>query len=120
MFKFAGKMVLAFSIFASPVMALPSGPTPQIPDVPNSAIIKIATASQKSAARRACRAQYGARLAFVSFSGNRYVCHFRKSTKRLTNEAARNCRKSGMKLARVNSIKIKGNQSITRFTCKRR
>jgi hypothetical protein len=120
MLKCVSKLVLAFSLVATPALALPVGPQTEIPDAPNTALIKILSKSQKSAARRACRAQYGARLAFVTFTRNRYVCHFRKSTKTLTKQAARNCRKSGLRLARINSIKIKGNQSITRYTCKRR
>jgi hypothetical protein len=120
MLKLVSKMILAVSICTTPALALPVGPQPDIPDVANTNIITVATKAQKTAARRSCRAQYGSRLAFVSFSGNRYVCHFRKSTRKLTNDAARSCRKSGLKLARVNSIKIKGNRSITRFTCKRR
>lgn len=119
MLKFISKIVLVFSLLATPAMALPAGPQPHIPDAPNTSIIKVLTKSQKTAARRACRAQYGSRLAFVTFSSNRYVCHFRKSTRTLTKQAARNCRKSGLRLSKINSIKIKGNRSITRFTCKR-
>jgi hypothetical protein len=119
MLKFASKLVLVFSLLATPAMALPVGPQPDIPDAPNASIIKVLSGSQKAAARRACRAQYGSRLAYVSYTRSRYVCHFRKSTKTLTNQAARNCRKSGLRLAKITSIKIKGNRSITRFTCKR-
>jgi hypothetical protein len=119
MFKLLSKSLLAIFIVASPAAALPSFPQTEFPVQGQDFIIKVATASQKAAARRTCRAQYGARLAYVSFRGNQYVCHFRKSNKKLTNEAARNCRKSGMRLARVTSIKIKGNKSITNFVCKR-
>jgi hypothetical protein len=120
MFKPLAKIVIIIGLCATPAAAMPLGPQPDIPDVQNTTVTTVASKSQKAAARRVCRAQYGARLAFVSFSGNRYVCHFRKSTKALTKEAARSCRKTGLKLARVNSIKIKGDRSITRFTCKRR
>jgi hypothetical protein len=112
--------MLVFSLLVTPAMALPAGPQSGIADAPNTSIIKVLSSSQKAAARRICRAQYGSRLAYVSFTRSRYVCHFRKSTKTLTNQAARNCRKSGLRLAKINSIKIKGNRSITRFTCKRR
>jgi hypothetical protein len=120
MFKFFSKLVLAVSLLITPAAALPLGPQSPIPDAPNDMVVKVLSSSQKAAARRACRAQYGARLAYVTFSRSRYVCHFRKSNKQLTKQASRNCRKSGLKLARINSIKIKGNRSITRFTCKRR
>ena len=119
MLNFVSKIVLAFAIFVTPAVALPLGQQSAIPDLPNISIIKVLSSSQKAAARRACRAQYGSRLAYVTYTRTRYVCHFRKSTKTLTKQAARNCRKSGLRLAKINSIKIKGNRSITRFTCKR-
>lgn len=120
MLRFASKLALVFSLLATPAFALPVGPQTEIPDAPTASIVKVMSKSQKSAARRICRAQYGSRLAFVTFSRNRYVCHFRKSTKTLAKQADRNCRKSGLRLAKINSIRIKGNQSVTRFTCKRR
>jgi hypothetical protein len=120
MLKTVFKIIFALSILVTPAAALPQAPQSDIPDVPNPAIVKVLSGTQKAAARRACRAQYGSRLAYVTFTRTRYVCHFRKSTKTLTKQAARSCRKSGLKLARINSIKIKGNRSITRFTCKRR
>ncbi len=120
MLKFVSKFVMAISILIGPAVALPFASPSEIPDAPNTSIIKVLTGSQKAAARRVCRSQYGSRLAYVTYTRTRYVCHFRKSTKTLTKQAARNCRKSGLTLAKVNSIKIKGNRSITRFTCKRR
>ncbi len=118
--KFLSGLIVALAVLVSPVEAMPTMPQIPAPDAGTGMIIKVATASQKAAARRTCRAQYGSRLAYVSFTRNRYVCHFRKSNRKLTNEAARSCRKSGMRLSKVNSIRIKGNRSITRFTCKRR
>jgi hypothetical protein len=120
MTKFWSGLIVALAVLISPVEAMPTMPQVPAPDADSNMIIKVATKSQKAAARRTCRAQYGSRLAYVTFSRNRYVCHFRKSTKKLTNEAARSCRKSGMRLSKVNSIRIKGSRSITRFTCKRR
>jgi hypothetical protein len=112
--------VLGLAMVVEPVLAMPRGPAIDPPQADNGLVVKVATAYQKKTARRACRAQYGNRLAYVSFSRNRYVCHFRKSDRQLTKSAARSCRKSGYRLARVTSIRIKGNKSITRFVCRRR
>jgi kynurenine formamidase len=119
MSKLIAKVILVLSLCATPSMAMPTISQPAIPAAENTAIIQVATSSQKSAARSACLAQYGSRFVYVSFTQTRYICHFRKSTKKLTREAARSCGKSGMKLVRINSIKIKGGKSITRFTCRR-
>jgi hypothetical protein len=120
MMKILTNVLLIFAVFVTPASAMPIAPQSAIPDAGLPPVIKVLSSSQKAAGRRVCRAQYGARLAYVTYSRTRYTCHFRKSTKKLTKEAAQNCRKSGLRLVRVNSIKIKGNRSITRFTCKRR
>jgi hypothetical protein len=119
MIKILTAAVLALGISVAPVEALPTMPQAPLPDAEQSPIIKVATSYQRKVGYRSCRAQYGSRLAYVSFSGSRYVCHYRKSTKTLTKQAARNCRKSGLRLAKINSIRIKGNKSVTRYTCKR-
>lgn len=119
MLRFISKILLAISVLITPAVALPTAPSSAIPDTANPAIIKVLNGSQKAAARRVCRAQYGSRLAYVTFTRSRYVCHFRKSTKTLSKQASQKCRKSGMRLGKITSIKIRGNRSITRFTCKR-
>jgi hypothetical protein len=119
MIKTLTAALLAIGLAGSPVYALPSMSQSGIPDDGQGPLVKVATSYQKKAGYRVCRAQYGSRLAYVTFSRNRYVCHFRKSTKVLTRQAASKCRKGGLRLAKINSIRIKGNQSITRYTCKR-
>jgi hypothetical protein len=111
--------VFGLALIATPVVALPSMPSLDAKAPAGDLLVKVATKAQKAAGRRACRAKYGARLAYVTFRRNQYICHFRKSNQRLTKDAARQCSKSGLRLARVNSIRIKGNKSITRYTCKR-
>jgi hypothetical protein len=112
--------VLTFALLALPATASPILTAPAVPDSGPAHIVEVATKSQRNAGYRSCRRQYGSRLAFVTFRGNRFVCHFRKSNKELTRQASRSCRKGGMKLQRVTSIRIKGNKSVTRFVCKRR
>lgn len=112
--------VLSLSLLAMPAMAMPGRPSVAVENAPNELLVDVATKSQKTYAYKTCRRQYGNRLAFVTFRGRNFVCHFRKSNKQLTKEASRSCRKSGMKLNRVTSIKIKGNKSVTRFVCTRR
>jgi hypothetical protein len=112
--------VLGLALVVEPVLAMPRAPAIEPPAGDNALVVKVATKYQKRLARQSCRRQYGNRLAYVSFSGNRYVCHFRKTNKQLTKEASRSCRKSGYRLKRVTSIRIKGNKSITRFVCTRR
>jgi hypothetical protein len=119
MFKLFPAMFLAMGLAVSPVEALPTMPQSPVPDDALSPMIKVATSYQRKAGYRLCRAQYGSRLAYVTFSGSRYVCHFRKSTKVLTRQAANKCRKSGLRLGKINSIRIRGNRSITRYTCTR-
>jgi hypothetical protein len=112
--------VLGFTLVAEPVLAMPRAPAIEPPAADTGLVVKVATSYQKKQARRACRRQYGNRLAYVTFTRTRYVCHFRKSDRQLTKSAARSCRKSGYRLKRVTSIRIKGNKSITRFICTRR
>ena len=112
--------VLSLSLLIAPALAMPGRPAAVVADQTPELLVEVATKSQKKYAYRACKRQYGSRLAFVTFRGSKFVCHFRKSTKQLTKDASRSCRKSGMRLVRVTSIKIKGNKSVTRFVCKRR
>jgi hypothetical protein len=119
MLKFVTVIMIAIGFLALPVEALPTLQQSGVPDAAPDTIIKVTTSYQRKAGRRACLAQYGRRLAYVTFSRNLYVCHFRKSTKVLTKQAANKCRKGGLRLAKINSIRIKGNKSITRYTCKR-
>jgi hypothetical protein len=119
MLKIVFAMIIATGLLVLPVEALPTLQQSGVGDVEPDAIVKVTTSYQRKAGLRACRAQYGSRLAYVTYSRNLYVCHFRKSTKVLTKQAARNCRKSGLRLAKINSIRIKGSKSITRYTCKR-
>ncbi len=119
MIKILTAVLLAVGIAVSPVEAVPTMPQAPVPDSGFRPIIKVATSYQRKAGYRACRAQYGSRLAYVTFPRGRYICHFRKTNKSLTRQAANKCRKSGLRLAKINSIRIKGNQSITRYTCKR-
>jgi hypothetical protein len=109
-----------FGVTSGAVAAMPILPVPAIPDAQNDLVVEVATSSYKRAAYRSCKRQYGARLAYVTYpKRGGYVCNFRKSNKALTRQAANKCRKSGMRLVRVTSIKIKGNQSVTRFVCRR-
>jgi hypothetical protein len=110
----------AVAVMVTPAMALPTRVNPDVAPETSHLAIKVASKAQKRAGYRACRAKYGYRLAYVTFTRSRYVCHFRKSNKALTKQAERNCRKEGLRLARVTSIKIKGNRSITRYVCKRK
>jgi hypothetical protein len=103
----------------APALAMPTAPVAGIADAEPQLLVDVATKSQKAYGYRSCKRKYGSRLAYVSYRGSNYVCHYRKSTKTLTKAAARSCRKSGMKLQRVTSIKIKGNRSVTRFVCVR-
>jgi hypothetical protein len=104
---------------ATSAVAMPTMPTPAIPDQANDMIVDVATKSYKRAAYAACKRQYGYRLAYVTYPRRGgYVCHFRKSNKALTKQAARQCRKAGQRLVKVTSIRIKGNRSITRFQCR--
>jgi hypothetical protein len=115
---FAG-VALYVGMMVLPATALPPLPVTDVPEQPSDLLVEVATASQKRLANAACRRQYGSRLAYVSIRGNSYTCHFRKSNKQLTKEASRSCKKSGMRLKRVNSIKVKGSKVVTRFTCSR-
>jgi hypothetical protein len=112
-------LVAAFAFLSAPSEALPLRMASPVEPVASNLVIKVATSYQKNSARRICRAKYGSRLAYVSFSRNRYTCHFRKSNKTLTKQAARSCRKSGLRLSKVTSIRIKGNRSLTKFVCRR-
>lgn len=118
--RFVAICVLGLSVALTPVNAMPRVEGIDPPVVDNGMVLKVASSYQRKAGRRACRARYGNRLAYVTFSRNRYVCHFRKSDRQLTKQAARACRKTGYRLSRVTSIRIKGNRSITRYICKRR
>jgi hypothetical protein len=112
-------IAVSLGLTAGQVEALPLFRPASAPDATLGPIVKVLNKSQKAAGLRACRRQFGARLAFVTYSKTRYTCHYRKSTKALTRAAAKKCRKDGRTLDKVTSIKIKGNKSITRFRCKR-
>jgi hypothetical protein len=114
-----GLLGLLLAVVATPAAALPLVPSAALEATGPGLRIEVATAPRNSAAYRICKRQYGARLAFVTTKGNRYTCHFRKSTKQLSKEASRSCRKSGMRLVKITSIKIKGSRVTTRFQCRR-
>jgi hypothetical protein len=110
---------LGLGLLLTPAVSMPRVVGIDAPATDNGLRVDVSTRYQRKAARRACAARYGNRLAYVTTSGSRYVCHFRKSDRQLTKQAARSCRKSGYRLSRVTSIRIKGNRSITRFVCRR-
>jgi hypothetical protein len=121
MLKMLSATLVALSVVASPVVALPMVPDAAPADPGAGLVIQVASKAYRRSATAACRRQYGQRFAYVGYpKRGGYVCYFRKSNKTLTKQAARKCRKQGYRLDKVVSIKIKGRQSITTYRCKRR
>jgi hypothetical protein len=116
-------IVAAGFIFAGSAQAMPA-PVNQAQPAPQAAselLVKVATQSQRRAARRVCRAQYGSRLTGVFFNRRGgFACRYRLSTRTLTNRAARTCRRKGQRLTRVVGIKSRGGVTTIRFVCRRR
>jgi hypothetical protein len=113
----AAGFILAGTAHALPVPVNQPQPAPQ---VGNELLVKVATQSQRRAARRSCRAQYGSRLTGVFFNRRGFACRYRASTRTLTNRAARTCRRKGERLTRVLGINSRRGVTTIRFVCRRR
>jgi hypothetical protein len=111
-------LLIALSFTASPAMAMPAMPDGAPLDPDASPIVHVVSKAYKRAAYASCRRQYGSRLTSVSFAKNGWYCHYRKSTKTLTKNAANACRKKGMRLSKVVSIKTRRNITTTSYICR--
>jgi hypothetical protein len=124
----AGELIMRFGLIGIcvvagllglqvPVSAMPSLVIPTL-DPAEMPIVLAATANQKSAARAACRRQFGKRLTDVRFKGSNYFCVFRPSLKNLTRNASKTCAKRGQRLVKFTSIKYGKRVTNTRFLCR--
>ncbi|MEO6609621.1 MAG: hypothetical protein ABIN69_14255 [Aestuariivirga sp.] len=86
----------------------------------NGQIVLASTKAQRDYAVKICRRKFGERFVRYRIKGNTVFCSFRDSNVTITKKALKRCSGMNATFDHLTGIRIKGNQYIARFMCRRR